>query len=489
MNPTISKKNQNFHKLDYVCFNKIKSIPKKNIISKKSFNNLSISNYNNSIEIDAKLHSKYRKINRHSQQKPILSERIKRNYSNGNKKGQNNSGTHIEQNSIYKINNTEMNSYNNLLGITNITLSPQTNRKNRNDDVKNIFDKNIIINNNNYDKKIIFLGDNEYKNYKYRYNDDKNVGLTQSNNEIYPYENDIIYSNSKTIIDNSTKNPYFQYSKKKFKNNLSLNLSDPLSNNYNLKSLKNMNNSKNKNIIKENENLKAELNKFLKENINLKIKMNALQKNKKNLEIKDINNINISNISNNLFLKNKKKKNLSFKKNIKKEVNEEDNEDSYYTKTCNPEENKNKKNEKTNHTFNSIYDSMKFKIQKRKFSNNMVNVNNLNNLNNINGNNSISLNNGDINYNKLLLFKNGYNKTNETNFGIEKSIENLKKSNNSINNNNSNLKYNGGEINNINYNNSFEVKALKDAITNLQKENEKLRMTNEEYKQIPKVMY
>ena len=103
MNPTISKKNQNFHKLDYVCFNKIKSIPKKNIISKKSFNNLSISNYNNSIEIDAKLHSKYRKINRHSQQKPILSERIKRNYSNGNKKGQNNSGTHIEQNSIYKI--------------------------------------------------------------------------------------------------------------------------------------------------------------------------------------------------------------------------------------------------------------------------------------------------------------------------------------------------------------------------------------------------
>ncbi len=145
MNPTISKKNQNFHKLDYVCFNKIKSIPKKNIISKKSFNNLSISNYNNSIEIDAKLHSKYRKINRHSQQKPILSERIKRNYSNGNKKGQNNNGTHIEQNSIYKINNTEMNSYNNLLGITNITLSPQTNRKNRNDDVKNIFDKNIII--------------------------------------------------------------------------------------------------------------------------------------------------------------------------------------------------------------------------------------------------------------------------------------------------------------------------------------------------------
>ena len=214
-NSNKNEKNDNFHKLDYLCYNKIKSIPKNNLISKKSLNNLDLSHYNNSIEIDAKIQSKFRKINRHSQQKPILSERIKRNYSNGNKKpltyGE--GGLNFEQNSIYKINNADLNSFNNLLGLTDISLSPGSIRKNTN--VKNIFDKNIIINNNNYDKKIIFLGD---KNYNFNYNDDKNIKIVQSNQEIFPYENenDKIYLNLKTSLENSeTKNQYYEHSKKK----------------------------------------------------------------------------------------------------------------------------------------------------------------------------------------------------------------------------------------------------------------------------------
>ena len=284
----ILKKNSNYHKLDYICFNKIKSIPKNNIISRKILTNLDISNNNNSIEINSKAHQKFRKINRHNQQKPILSERLKRNYSNGNKKGTNYEVLNFAQNSIYKISNTEMNSFNNILGLSSITLSPNANGLNRNrntnTNIKNIFDKNIIINNNNFDKKIIFLGGEN----NYNYEDDTNQKIAKSTLEILPYENENerVYENSKTSIDYSNSlNQQFEYTKRKSKNNLSLNLSDTSCNDFNYKSLKNLNKSKNKNsnIIKENENLKAELNKFLKENINLKIKMNTLQKNGQNI--------------------------------------------------------------------------------------------------------------------------------------------------------------------------------------------------------------
>ena len=481
-------KNQNFQKPSYICYKKIKSIPKQNIISKKGLNNLEISKYNNSIEIDENIHAKFRKINRMNQQKPILSERIKRNYSNGSKRENIRSGFDGEQNSTHKIKSTGKISYKNLLGLYNISLSPSSSRKNRNYiNIKNIFDKNIIINNNNFDKNIIHLGDEEYKNYKYTELKDKDKRIAQSSNEIFPYKSEKIYTNSKNSIESSqAKIPFFEHSRKKSKNNLSLNLSEPSCNNYNFKSLKNLNNSKNKNIniMKENENLKAELNKFLKENINLKIKMKTLQKNGKNIEINGINN------SNNLFLKTKKKKNLSFKKNLNNnfnnEKNEEDNKDSNYAKTINLEGNQYKKDneEKNNQTFNSIYDSMKFKIQKRKFNiSKNLKSNNLNILNNINCNNSINLDNDDMNYNKLVLIKNEYSKTKETNFGIEKPIENLKKSSNNKNNSKCNIKYNGAEINN---NNSCEIKVLKSPAINLQKDIENLNLTNDEYQQIPR---
>ena len=377
-----SMKNDNIYKLDYLCYNKIKSIPKKNLVSKKSLNNIDISHYNNSIEIDTKVQSKFRKINRHSQQKPILSERIKRNYSNGVKKGLNYGELNNEQNSIYKINNTELNSLNNLLGLNDISLSPGSMRKNGN--AKNIFDKNIIINNNNYDKKIIFLGD---KNYNFNYNDDKNIKIIHSHQEIFPYENDNdkIYLNSKTSIENSeNKNQYYEHSKKRSSNNLSLNMLDPsYNNNTNFKSLKNLNNSQNRILMKEKETLKGELNTFLKENMNLKFKMSNLLKNGQNNDINKINK------NNTIFLKNKKRKNLSFKKNVSYSKADEEYENSKYSKTSNliGKQSKNDKGEKKN-SYNSIYDSMKFKIQKRKFSNSNNNKNkkgeNLNNYNSIN---------------------------------------------------------------------------------------------------------
>ena len=58
-------KAENLHKLDYICYNKIKSIQKKNLISKNSLNNLNISHCNNSIEIIPKSKSGFKKINTH----------------------------------------------------------------------------------------------------------------------------------------------------------------------------------------------------------------------------------------------------------------------------------------------------------------------------------------------------------------------------------------------------------------------------------------
>lgn len=207
-----NKSNNHHHNLEYLCYNKIKSIPKKKFGSKNSFSNLDISHYNNSIEIDKKVNSKLKKINRNNiHQKPILSERIKRNYSNGNKNSQNQGWLPFEKNNIYKTNNTEINSYNNLLNLANISLFPSSNGKNNK---SNIFDKNIIIKNNNFDKKIIF------DNY-----DDKNIMLQQSQQDIYNYEKEKIKNkmniNSKQKVCSSQSSyQYTNYNKKKKKRSI-----------------------------------------------------------------------------------------------------------------------------------------------------------------------------------------------------------------------------------------------------------------------------
>ena len=326
---TTSSNNKKRYKLDYVCNNKIKSIPKKNLVTKKSLKNLDISHYNNSIEIDGKVHSTYRKINRSINQQPILSERIKRNYSNGTQKEQSYGGLYIDKN-IYQMNNTEMNSFDNILGlVNNISISPKSKRKNTNTNINNIFDKNIIINNNNFDKKIIFLGESNNS-----FKDNKDLKMEYSKREIYPYDNDQAYLISKNSESNSELNT------KNIKNNLSLNLSDPTSNNYNFKSLKNLNNSKNKKMIKENETLKVELNKYLQENKNLKQKMEKLQKNEQKTII-------INDPKAPVYQKKRKRTHLSFKKNIpikKADKHDEDYPNSIYAKTSNIINNKNNDN-------------------------------------------------------------------------------------------------------------------------------------------------
>ena len=458
MNPKkSSSKKQNFHKLDYLCYNKIKLIPKSNIISKDALNNLDLIHFNNSIEVDCKIHSKFRKLNRNINQKPILSERIKRNYSNGNKKESGHGWLYNEKNKIYKINNTEMNSFNNLLNLNTIYLSPTSNGKSTNSNVKNFFDKTIIINNNNFQK------------YEKKFND-KNIKIIHTSTEILSNEDDQTYINSKPKENNSQlKTQYIDHSKKKNKNNLYLNLSDPSSNNYNFKSLKNLNKSKNKSILKENDSLKSELNKFLKENLNLKLRMATLEKNGQNNEQNNLYN-------NEPYLKNKSKKrlNYSFKKNLRIKSNDkfdEDTENELYTKTINTNKNNTnnifdndeKNDEKTNQIYN-IYDSMKFKIKKKKFSFSKNSFNDINN--NINCNNSINLNNGDINLNKVVLVKDSYNKIIKSSFSLKNSVENIKNSKN--HSQSYNIRYNGAETNNINNINN-----------KLQMENDHLTLSNE----------
>ena len=281
---------QNLPKLDYICYNKIKSIPKKTLISKKSLKKLDISHCNNSIEILPKSNSKFKKTNTHSQPKPILSERIKRNYSNENQKEHKFRGIKFHKNNTYKINNTEINTLNNLISITNISLSPPEEKINQK--IKNIFDRNILINNNNLDKKIIYLGEQKC-NYNFK-NEENNNKIAKSSIEILPYENNKIYENSKTLINKSQK-----FSNKKNKNHISLNLSVS-SNNNKYKTLKKINNIKNKNTSREYKNLTGKLNQYFKEGVNLKIK-----------QIFQNNGQNINN-NKNLILKKIKRNNLSF---------------------------------------------------------------------------------------------------------------------------------------------------------------------------------
>ena len=63
-------KAQNLHKLNYICYNKIQSVPKKNLVYKNVY-------HNSSNEIIPKSNYEFNKKHKHSQPKPILSERIK----------------------------------------------------------------------------------------------------------------------------------------------------------------------------------------------------------------------------------------------------------------------------------------------------------------------------------------------------------------------------------------------------------------------------
>jgi hypothetical protein len=166
-------------------------------------------------------------------------------------------------------------------------------------------------------------------NYINKINNDKIIKTMQSSLHLLPAEKEsdfnYISSKPKTGTDYSKKrNKYFKQKKNKTKNNLNLNMSDPLHNNYNFKSYKNLDNSKKEFLLKENESLKAELNKFVTENLNLKIKINSLQNKGTNYDINNTKKNNISNYHNKKILKNKTYDKL-----------EENSEDSTYIKTNN----------------------------------------------------------------------------------------------------------------------------------------------------------
>ena len=456
---TSNTNRNNYSQKDYF-FKKIKSISKKD--NKKSDFNKDLFHYNNSIEIDKKID---KKINKDTKlysiniNEPILSERTNRNYSNGNKKG-----IDVEFMKLYKRKTADLIPLNSI-GI-NQPMSPPFNGKTLSSGVKSFFDENFL---NNYNNKI---------------NNDKNIKTIQSSQHLLPVEkeSDKIHVNSKpkTGTDYSKKRyKYFQQKKNKTKNNLNLNMSDPTHNNYNFKSYKNLNNSKKEFLLKENESLKAELNKFVTENLNLKIKINSLQNKGINY---DLNNTNKNNISN--YYNKKNAKNKTYDKL------EENSEDSTYIKTNNIIANKflynNNDKKKYNTVFNSIYDSMKFKIKAKAINNSISN--HMNNMDNINFSNSLNNNKEDMNYNKLSLTK-GYHRNNDLKYCLGKSIENLKISKNILNNSNinisdANIKYNGAEIGNINYNNNsiYDINILKEKISNLQRENEELKKENADYK-------
>ena len=123
----------------------------------------------------------------------------------------------------------------------------------------NFCDKNLLINN----KKIIYFGENDKSN---------NTDIKTNLNDIYSYN---LYNNKKTYLDLNNNDIY---QKTNNTNNLNLKLSELSYNNYNFQNEKDLKQMKNSSIIKENLNLKSELDKFLQENYELKIKMNSLQK-------------------------------------------------------------------------------------------------------------------------------------------------------------------------------------------------------------------
>ena len=208
-------RNKNLQQLNYICYDKIKSIPKQNYIPRKNFNkNIDLSNHNNSLDVGQKLFKKIKKIS--LKNKPLLSERIKRNSSKNEKRDIQLGSISVEKSDIFNINHTE-NYNNNTLNQKKIfdyynneplySISPSSNNK-------NIYDQNIIINNNNYDKKIIFYGEHN------DYNKPKNINL----NDIYSYniqqDNSINTKNEKyhfkpnnnQSIEKNNYNPSFDLS-------------------------------------------------------------------------------------------------------------------------------------------------------------------------------------------------------------------------------------------------------------------------------------
>ena len=405
MIPKNQKNNtKNFQKLNYICYDKIKSIPKQNYIPSQNFNKSNdLYNYNNSLDAGSKLFKKIKKTNKKSlRNKPLLSERI-RNLSKKGKKDIQLGSISIEKSDIFNINQTE--NHNNTLNQKKIfdyynneplfSISPSSN---------NIYDQNIIINNNNYDKKIIFYRE------KNDYNTDENINI----NDIYSYnmlqnnyvnnKNDEYYFKRNNNNQNLGKNNY----------NSGLHLSEFSNNNIKFKSMKNLNKLKKLSVIEDNINVKTELDKFLMENFNRKIKINSSQKNQENNEdiIKQREKKKF-NLKKRKGLPSKKSWDLSYNNTNKENFDQE----NYNSKTA---ERKNIVNKKNHNQMNTILDSMQFKIKKRKLS---LNYNNVNKI--INFNNSIDINNQSTNNKKLSLMNNSYNKVYNNDGENEKYFEEL----------------------------------------------------------------
>ena len=149
--------NINSYKLNYILYDKIKPTPKQKYISRKNSNkNNDLYNYNNSIEVDSKLFKKLQKLNKVSiQNKPLSSERIKKNSSQIKKQNS------VDSNNIKK-NENNMNKTDNyiiynqmeLLNFNNDFFNCESTESND----KNFANQNII---NNFDSKNLFFDENE----------------------------------------------------------------------------------------------------------------------------------------------------------------------------------------------------------------------------------------------------------------------------------------------------------------------------------------
>ena len=189
-------KNLNKNKVNYLCYDKIKSIPRQNNIQRRNLNkNFDLVNYNNSIEVDKDLLIKVKNKNT-AKKKPLLSERIKKT-SLSKKKNQNSLGSmSVEKNRLFNINSTDNNINNSMNQMKMLELNNEFYDS-------NFYDKNIKINNNNYDKKIIYFGENdkcnnidENNNIKdiYFYNMHKNKkSYEEVNNHDLYQKNNVIY--------------------------------------------------------------------------------------------------------------------------------------------------------------------------------------------------------------------------------------------------------------------------------------------------------
>ena len=192
---TSNTNRNNYPQKDYF-FNKIKSISKKE--NKKCDFNKDLFKYNNSIEIDKRIDKKINKDNKLYNiniNEPILSERINRNNSNGNKKGMD-----TEFIKLYKKKTADLIPLNSL-GVKQ-PMSPSFNGKTLNSGMKYFFDENFMNNNNS--------------------NNDKNIKTIQSSQHLLPAEkeSDKKYASSKpkTGTDYSKKRyKYFQQKKNKKK--------------------------------------------------------------------------------------------------------------------------------------------------------------------------------------------------------------------------------------------------------------------------------